>query len=231
MTLATPSNVRRQRTTSPLVNALSFARVFPITVEQYHRMIESGTVPEDSTVELLRGALVRKDRSVIGEDPMGHSPLHRLAVVLLTALAARLKSEKYHLQIQLPVSCLPDSEPEPDGAIVRGAMDDYSDRLPGGADVSCVIEDAHTSLDRDREDKLPIYAGASVPQYIIVNLQNGTIEVYTDPDPAGEQYRTRETIDRAGTVALRLPDGNTLQVTAAELLPKSTAPKDPSSSQ
>ena len=43
----------------------------PITVEQYHRLIEQGTLPEDATVELLRGALVRKDRSVVGADRMG----------------------------------------------------------------------------------------------------------------------------------------------------------------
>ena len=219
MTLATPSNVRRQRTTSPLVNALSFARVFPITVEQYHRIIENGAVPEDATVELLRGALVRKDRSVIGEDPMGHSPLHVLAVSLLTQLVAKLTSDRHYMIIQLPILCPPDSEPEPDGSIVRGSPRDYMDRLPGPGDVACVIEIAHSSLDRDREDKLPIYAGAGIPQYVIVNLQNTTLEVYTDPDRTGEDYRTRETVEKAGTVALRLPEGGALEVAAAELLP------------
>jgi Uma2 family endonuclease len=202
-----------------LVEALARARLFPITVEQYHRMMEQGTVPEDATVELLRGALVRKDRSVIGEDPTGHSPLHRLAVALLTALAGRLKNDKYHLQIQLPVSCPPDGEPEPDGSIVRGTARDYPNRLPGPGDVSCVIEDAHSSLDRDRADKLPIYAAAGVPQYVIVNLVNGTLEVYTDPDPAGEQYRTRGTVEKGRSVSLRLPDGTSVEVGADELLP------------
>ena len=36
------------------------ASVVPITIEQYQRMIEEGIVTEDSTVELLRGVLVRE---------------------------------------------------------------------------------------------------------------------------------------------------------------------------
>jgi len=99
---------------------LSRAAVVPLTVEQYQRMIEEGIVPEDSTVELLRGVMVRKDRSVIGEDPMGHSPLHRVVVALLTKLAAKVDDGTRHLQIQLPVVCPPHGEPEPDAAIVAG---------------------------------------------------------------------------------------------------------------
>lgn len=206
------------RVLSPVERVRSSARIFPITIEQYREMIEKGIVPEDSTVELLRGMLVRKDRSVIGEDPVGHSPLHKTFIALLTKLAARLDSEEHHLQIQLPVACPPDCEPEPDASIVRGTPRDYPDRLPGPADVSCVIEGAHSSLERDREDKLPIYAGAGIPQYIIANLQNQTFEVYTDPDAQSEQYRTKATVDRNGAVVLRLPSGE-LTVTAAEILP------------
>jgi hypothetical protein len=43
--------------------------------------------------------------------------------------------------------------------------------------------------------------------------------VYSDPDPAGEQYRTRETIEKGRTVALHLPEGGTAEVAAEELLP------------
>jgi Uma2 family endonuclease len=149
---------------------------------------------------------------------MGHSPLHVLVVSLLTALAARIDSGRWHMNIQLPVLCPPDGAPEPDGSVVRGTARDYADRLPGSADVSCVIEVAHSSLERDREDKLPIYAAAGIPQYVIINLQNRTIEVYGDPDPAGEQYRTRATLERGATLELRLPEG-TFAVGAAELLP------------
>jgi Uma2 family endonuclease len=198
--------------------ALARVSVVPLTVDQYVRMIEKGIVSEDGGVELLRGVLVRKDRSVIGEDQMGHSPLHVMIVSLLTALAARINGERRYLQIQLPVVCAPDSAPEPDAAIVRGAPRDYADRLPAAGDVSCVIEASHSSLERDREDKLPLYAAAAVPQYVIINLQNQTVEVYSDPDPAGKQYRTRPTVEPGGTVELQQPEG-TFTIATSELLP------------
>jgi Uma2 family endonuclease len=218
MTLANPPLVPGVGT-SPLAEMLSRAAVVPLTVEQYRRMIDEGIVPEDSTVELLRGVMVRKDRSVIGEDPMGHSPLHRVVVALLTKLAAKIDDGTRHLQIQLPVVCPPDGEPEPDAAIVSGNPRDYTGRLPTSADVSCVVEVAHSSLERDREDKLAIYAAAGIGQYVIINLQNMTIEVYAEPDAAGSQYRTRATLERAETVELRLPDGGVIQIGAGELLP------------
>src|SRR2546426_2405830 len=146
---------------SALAEIAARTSLVPLTVDQYHRMIEQGIVPEDSSVELLRGVLVRKDRSSPGTDPMGHSPLHKLVVAALTALAARINSDACHLQIQLPVSCPPDGEPEPDASIVRGTPRDYRDRLPGPGDVSCVVEVAHSSVQRDREVKLPIYAAAA----------------------------------------------------------------------
>jgi Uma2 family endonuclease len=191
----------------------------PITVDQYHKMIEHGIVAEDATVELLRGVLSRKDRSSPGQDPMGHSPLHRVVVAALTALAGRVNRPCCHLQIQLPVSVPPHSEPEPDAAIVRGAVRDYTDRIPGGADVSCVIEVAHSSIRRDRELKAAIYASVGIKQYVLINLENNTVEVYTDPETSAEQYRTKITLDRTQGLSLQLPDGNLFAVKTAEVLP------------
>lgn len=202
-----------------VAQAVARASIVPLTVEQYQLMIEQGIVPEDGSVELLRGVLVRKDRSSPGEDPMGHSPLHRLVIALLTALAGRINNERCHLQIQLPVACPPDGAPEPDGSIVRGGPRDYPNRLPGPSDTSCVIEASHTSLTRDREDKLPIYAAAGIPQYVLINLNNNTVEVYTDPDPAAERYRGPTVLAPTDDLVLRLPDGGTFTLRASEVLP------------
>jgi Uma2 family endonuclease len=202
----------------PAAKPLARASVVPLTIEQYQQMIEDGIVAEDSTVELLSGVMVRKDRSAIGEDPMGHSPIHRVVVVMLIELAAKLAGKGCHMQIQLPVACPPDGAPEPDAAIVRGSAKDYLDRLPGPGDVSCVIEAAHSSLELDREDKLPIYAAAGLLQYIIINLQNMTLEVYGNPDPAQGQYRTKNTVTKGDRVELKLPSG-VLDIGVEEVLP------------
>ena len=149
---------------------------------------------------------------------MSHSPKHRLAVGLLTKLAARIDSSLQHVQIQLPVACPPDGAPEPDAAIIRGLLLDYADRLPGPGDVACVIEASHSSLDRDRDDKLPIYAAAGIPQCVIINLINDTIEVYSDPDVASQQYRTKVTLERSEEVPLQLPAG-LFVIAASDVLP------------
>jgi len=218
MTIANPIHAIPFRKSSPIEEALMRASIVPLTIEQYHQMIDQGIVPEDSTIELLRGVLVRKDRSVIGEDPMGHSPLHKLVVALLTALAARINSDRQHLQIQLPVICPPNGEPEPDASIIRGTPRHYLDRLPGPGDVTCVIEVAHSSLERDREDKSPGYAAAGIGQYVIINLQNMTVEVYEEPDAAGQQYRKRATLERGATVELKSPEG-IVAVEVRDILP------------
>jgi len=190
-----------------------------ITAPQYHRMIEEGIIPEDATTELLNGWIVRKDRSVVGEDPMGHSPLHSMAVSLLTQILSRVNSAAWHAQIQLPIALTELSEPEPDAALVRGQPRDYRERLPTAADVLCVIEAAHSSLDRDHADKLPAYAGSSIPQYVIVNLLADCVEVYSDPDAATATYRTKVTASRGQNVRLNLGNGALLEVAAAEVLP------------
>ena len=56
------------------------------------------------------------------------------------------------------------SEPEPDAAVVRIAANEYMSRHPGPADIGLLVEVSNTTLDSDREDKLPIYAGAGVPR-------------------------------------------------------------------
>ena len=91
-----------------------------LTVEQYHRMIETGILRSGDPIELLEGQLVPKDRSAVGEDPMTVGNRHALAIGILTELNAQLANRGSYLRIQLPITVLPDSEPEPDGCIVRG---------------------------------------------------------------------------------------------------------------
>ncbi|MGI9046313.1 MAG: hypothetical protein ACR2FI_05905 [Burkholderiales bacterium] len=45
-------------------------QLMPLSVEQYHRMIDEGILAEDMRVELLDGMLVPKDRGDPGGDAM-----------------------------------------------------------------------------------------------------------------------------------------------------------------
>jgi Uma2 family endonuclease len=204
---------------------MTFSPDFPdspesrITTEHYHEMVRAGVLIDGDPFELLDGRIVRKDRSMVGEDPTRYAVQHAFVVNMLTSLAARIQSDISFLQIQLPVTLAPWSEPEPDASVIRGSHEDYRYAVPSGADALCVIEAAHGSLDRDQGPKLAAYAGSGIPQYIIVNMQANWVEVYTDPDTATSAYRTKTTVSRGQTIAINLGDGATLEVRAADVLP------------
>jgi Uma2 family endonuclease len=218
MTLAIPSRHDEAGATSPIMELAERAGVWRLSLEQYREMVRAGIIGEDDDVELLRGVIVKKDRGVAGKGSMGHDPIHVLVVSLLTELAVKVNCDRHHLKIQLPIECPPDGAPEPDGAIVRGAARDYAGRLPSAADTSCVIEVAHSSLPRDRGEKLGIYAAAGIGQYILINLQNNTVEVYTEPDRIGERYQATRIIARGQKLSIQLPDG-ILEIDAGQVLP------------
>ena len=195
--------------------------VVPLTVEQYHRMIEHGILPEGEPIELLEGQLVEKDRSAAGEDPMTVGHEHVLIVKRLAKLDRKANPLGCHIQTQQPVSLPPYSEPEPDAAIIVGSEEDYRERLPRAPDVLCVIEVADSSLQRDRTQKLRIYAAVGITKYVLINLLDGVIEVYTEPAGrrAAARYRQMETLTPSQSLELPAPRGKRLVVPVRNLLP------------
>jgi Uma2 family endonuclease len=175
-------------------------------------MIEAGILGEDDDVELLEGWIVPK---------MPRNPPYdgMISIIMLDVLTPRLPGD-LHCRGQSAVTT-PDSEPEPDLAVVRGPKRDFLTRHPGPADMLLVVEVADSSLERDRTHKARIYANAGVPVYWIVNLVDVQVEVYTDPtgpDPA-PAYRTRR-IYRPGDLVPFVVDGRELgPIPAQELLP------------
>ena len=194
----------------------------PLKVSQYHRMIKDGLLPEGEPYELLGGYLIRKDRSAMGEDPMTVGHEHAVAISNITDLNPKFRRLGCHVRIQLPVTLPPYNEPEPDAAIVLGTQKDFTSHHPGATDVACVIEVADSSLRRDRTSKLQIYAGAGIACYIIVNLPDRVVEVYTQPlNRKGHTARYGQLTTLTGRQAVELPaaKGKRLSMTARSLLP------------
>ena len=126
----------------------------------------------------------------------------------------RYRSEK-------PIT-LDDSQPQPDGAIVRGVRGDSFKGHPTAAEIALVIEVSNTTLLSDRTAKLRSYARAGIPIYWIVNLIDRQIEVYTDPDPAADPeptYATRRVFVAGDGVPLVVPGSPTVTIPVASLLP------------
>jgi Uma2 family endonuclease len=189
-----------------------------LTVEQYHRMIEEGILESGTPIELLDGVLVRKDRAKAGEDPMTIGNEHRWAVENLKRVLEGVERHAHHLESQQAITLPPFGEPEPDGAIVRGTIDDYLNAKPTGEDISCVIEVADNSLNRDRVTKQRIYADAGIPQYVIVNLIEKVIEVYERPAVGTGKYEPARRMRGDDLVAFRVGAAR-VEVPASKLLP------------
>jgi Uma2 family endonuclease len=158
--------------------------IWRLSVEQYHEMINVGILTDEDRVELLEGWLVARTPK---------KPPHSVTTQLTRESLARLLPPGWHVDAQDPITT-EDSEPEPDVAVIRGEQRDYLERHPGPDEVALVIEVADTTLRRDRGLKKRLYARAGIPVYLIINLPESQIEVYTSPTGEAEEpdYQQRQ---------------------------------------
>lgn len=172
----------------------------PITVEEYHKMLEAGILHEGERVELLRGDLVRK--VTIGDR-------HRACIIRLTRMLVLGLQDRAAVQIQNPVVVLDDSEPEPDVALLavnEGSIGGTRHAYPN--DVFALIEVTDSSRNRDTRYKRRLYAEAGIREYWVVDLIDDVVRVNRHPDPAARRYRTTSVARSGATIAFEaFPDG------------------------
>lgn len=144
-------------------------------------MTESGVLGPDARVELLNGQII--DMSPIG-------PFHAGLVKRLSRIFNLEAKGRWIVSTQDPVRLDDHSEPVPDLMLLNPASDDYTSRHPQPEDVFLLIEVSDTTLDYDREEKLPAYGSAGISELWIVNLKDETIEVHRDPHFMGYGLKT-----------------------------------------
>ncbi|MGI9302188.1 MAG: Uma2 family endonuclease [Gammaproteobacteria bacterium] len=167
-----------------------------LSVDDYHRMGHAGIFAEDARVELIEGELI--DMSPIGSRHTGTvkflSELLRIAVGKLALVS-----------VQDPVVLGEHSEPEPDIALLRRRADFYRDSHPQAGDVLLIIEVADSSLQSDRETKVPMYARHGIPEVWVVDVENNQLYVFHTPAEHG--YRSERRIDAPRSFSVQtLPD-------------------------
>jgi Uma2 family endonuclease len=172
----------------------------PFTVELYHKLGELGIFDEDDRVELLDG-------QVVVMTPIGRR--HAQGVQQLGTLLARRTTGAVTVSTQNPLRLNRQWEPQPDVAVLRRAAG-----LPEPADVLLIVEVADSSLERDRDVKIPAYARHGVPETWLVDLTTSTITVYSLPSANG--YRDAMTVQRGET--LRSSQLAGLEITVDEIL-------------
>ena len=178
---------------------------------EYLKMAEAGVFAPGERVELIDG-------EIISMTPQ-KSP-HAVAGGLVEDALRAAFGPGFHVRSQRPLSLGPDSEPEPDAAVVRGTLRDYVDAHPTMAVL--IVEVSDTTLAFDRERKAGVYAKAGIREYWILNLIDRVLEVYRDPGPLREipsqiGYRSIRNFGPSETVnPLALPPA---AVRVADLLP------------
>lgn len=198
----------------PVQDAGSLPALYRFSVEQYYRMGEIGIFAPEDRVELIEGQVIRMN-------PVG---THHATATLLTsdALARRVLPAGWHVRPQLPVQTL-ESEPLPDLAVARGTIRDFAGQHVSPKDVGLLIEISDSTLAYDRKVKGPLYAGAGIIEYWIVNLVDDQIEVHRRPQPAqGENpasYADREVVDAKGSLKFSLDGQAVGPINVADLLP------------
>jgi hypothetical protein len=205
-------------TLTPMVRHMGYGPV-RFTLADTLSMVRQGILPEDSTIELLDGALVYRDRFDLRGDEVVEGFKHSYVINALGRLARLVENDRRHLRTQSTLKCSETHAPIPDGVVVRGTLDDYAD-LTTAADAYCVLEVADSSYERDVGEKLQAYARAGVPQYIVLNLRTRTAEVRTKPDATACSYPAPVVVTEGESLRVSVGDYEYVEIPLAQLLPK-----------
>lgn len=179
------------------------------TRQEYDRLADLGMFSPDDRVQLIDG-------DILTMTPQ-NSP-HAATIGKTQRALESVFGPNVWVRVQMPLIVDPDSEPEPDLAVVPGAPVDYRDEHPRTAMLVVEVSDSTLPLDRNR--KRVVYARAGIPEYWIVNLAERCLEVYRDPvTPLGQHssYRSSQKLGPSDSIAPLASPGTTVAVT--DLLP------------
>ena len=173
---------------------------FRFTVDDYIRIIEAGVLAEDERVELLDGEIIEMV-------PIGME--HEANVDDGTHFLVLEFDGRAIVRVQGSITLGDGSRPQPDLTLLKLREGGYRDRPAGPEDVLLIIEVSDSTLARDRNVKLPMYARHAIPEVWIENIPDRQIEARRNP-VNGEYaesriYRPGETISPQAFPDVQLP--------------------------
>ena len=143
------------------------------TVDEYFAMAEVGILKKEERVDLLNGFIVNPEPP---DTPLYYFVVNKLNTEFIRALDKRAIS-RVRGTIVLDIY----NAPEADLVLLREREDFYRSRTPGPEDVLLIIEVADSLVDYDRNEKLPRYAQAGIPEVWITVLPESIIEAHAEP--------------------------------------------------
>lgn len=109
------------------------------------------------------------------------SPQHMSALQRVHQMLSRAFGDGYVVRLPGPLPKGDFTEPEPDVAVVRGAISDFDKAHPSSALL--IVEVSRSSLQYDKETKQHLYASMAVPEYWVLDLNNRQLIVHREPRP------------------------------------------------
>ncbi|MEH2387000.1 MAG: Uma2 family endonuclease [Nostoc sp.] len=151
---------------------MSIAQTKRFTLDEYHRLTELGFFHEDNHIELINGEIIEMAAKGTAHETCLRNLLRKLPKII---------GDRATLQSQAPIALPPNSEPEPDFAILQNRDNNYLSGHPQPADVLLVMEVSDSYLGYDQDVKIPLYAKAGITDYWIFNLFDNYLESYSEP--------------------------------------------------
>ena len=161
------------------------------TVSQYHQMAKIGIIKPDDRVELIRGEIIKMS-------PIGIK--HASCVIRLSEMLWSKLEKRVLMSIQNPVQLDNFSQPQPDIMLLKRKADFYNTKHPQSDDVLLLIEVADTTIETDKNDKIPLYSEMNIKEVWLVDINSECIEVYRNPSLTG--YQQIETFFKGQTISI-----------------------------
>jgi Uma2 family endonuclease len=180
--------------------SVQYAQTHRFTVDEFHRMAETGILAPDDRVELINGEIVEMT-------PMG--PRHASRTRHIAKLLERFAGSESLVSIQLPVD-LGFAEPYPDVSVARWSDDLYGTAHPTPADVLLLVEVADSTVLFDRNVKSAMYAQAGIEELWVVDLPRDSVAVFRSP--RGNGYAEVREHSRGGSLVSPALGGREVRV-------------------
>lgn len=151
-----------------------------ITVSEYEQMIAAGIYTTNDRIELLNGEIIEK---------MPKGTKHVYYNEEIADLFKAILTDQVDVRSRNPVVLGDLSEPEPDIVLAKPPREKYLENHPTSDDIFLIMEISDTTPAYDRTDKADAYARNNIQQYLVLNLQNETLEDYREPGEDGFQFK------------------------------------------
>lgn len=171
-----------------------------LTVADVYALTDQGVLAEEDAFELIEGEIVPMAAAKASPHEMMKSRLNRVL--------ARALPDKLGLFVEASLEVSSVSLLEPDLAVWPQHI---GCREVRGHEVALVIEVAASSIGYDLRQKAPLYAGADIREYWVVDVLRYTVRVHRSPE-AGvyldvEEYESHDLVEALiPGVAVRLDD-------------------------